>query len=228
VLTVLLRWTKKPPLDRLIVVGGVVYLSAYCFSTMAIRGAGGGYEFVGIVPLFAVLSARNLTDLRWPRFGLGMRAQFGAAVALTAVIGSAAVGCLLSGSELYLRFAPDDAQSTVLWLKAHGFTNGLAAYWDATPMTVYSADTVKVRAMLPENGAFLPQAWGSNSSWYDASKVDMNFVVTGGYRGSLTVAMAEKSFGTPVQVYHVSLYTILVYNYNLLDRGLKVHLPSGA
>jgi hypothetical protein len=228
VITVLLQWTKKPALDRLIVVGSAVYLCAYCFSTMAIRGGGGGYEFVGIVPLFAVLGSRNLTDLRWPRFGLGVRARFGAAVALTVVAGVAAAACLISGSELNLPRTQDPAETTALWLKAHGFKNGLAGYWDATPMTVYSGDTVKVRAILTENGAFLPNTWGSKSTWYEASKVDANFVVTGGERGGLTEAAAEASFGTPAQSYQFDNYTILVYDYNLLDRQLKVHLPSGA
>ena len=228
VISVLLQWTKKPALDRLIVVGSAIYLCAYCFSTMAIRGGGGGYEFVGIVPLFAVLSARNLTDLRWPRFGLGVRAQFGAAVALTVVAGLAAAGCLISGSELNLPRAQDAAETTALWLKAHGFKNGLAGYWDATPMTVYSGDAVKVRAILTENGAFLPNAWGSKSTWYEASKVDANFVVTGGERGGLSETAAEASFGAPARTYRFDNYTILVYDYNLLDRQLKVHLPSGA
>ena len=228
VITVLLRWGKRSPLDRLIVVGGVIYLSDYCFSTIAVPRGANGYELVGLVPLFSVLGSRVLTDLRWPRFGLSIRRQVGAAVALTAVAALAAAGCLLSGSELNQSREQDPAETAALWLKAHGYRNGLAGYWDATPMTVYSGDAVKVRAIIPETGTFLPRPWGSKSTWYEPSNVDANFVVAGGLRGGISPATAEAAFGAPARTYRVGLYTILVYDYNLLDRQSKVYLGPGA
>jgi len=95
-------------------------------------------------------------------------------------------------------------------------------------MTVYSADTVKVRAIVPFNGWFQPDAWGAKEQWYQASNVDANFVVAGGPRDQLSVATAESTFGSPAQTYQVDSYTILVYDYNLLTRKHAVHLPAGA
>lgn len=228
VILVLCRWTKKSSLDRLIVVGCAIYLAAYCFSTMATPGGGSGYEFAGVIPLLAVLSARTFTDLKAPKSRLSERSRLRAAVALTVVASLGAAGCLLSGSELHQARTQDPAQTMALWLEAHGFRNGLGGYWDATPMTVYSGDVVKVRAFSPRDGAFVPEAWGSKAQWYEASSVDMNFVVTGGPRNQISTVTAERAFGAPARTYQVGSYTILVYDYNLLTRKDKVHLPAGA
>lgn len=227
-IVVVCRWKRRSSLDRLIVVGCAIYLAAYCFSTMATPGGGSGYEFVGVVPLLAVLGARTFSALRLPKIGLGERSRWRAAVALTGVVSVVAVVCLLSGSELYQGRVQDPAETTALWLKAHGFKNGLSAYWDATPMTVYSGDAVKVRAIETFNGSFQPEAWGSKAQWYETSKVDVNFVVADGPRDQMSTATAEQTFGTPARTYQVGSYTILVYDYNLLTRQTRVHLPPGA
>jgi hypothetical protein len=228
VITVLVRWTKSPVLDRLVVTGFLVYMAIYCLSSMVTPGGGSGYEVTGVIPMLAVLSARNLSGLRLPKRAPNPRRRLIGTVAWTAVAAVAAAGCLISGSELYQPRGQDPAETTALWLEAHGLKEGLAGYWDAAPMTVYTGDAVQVRAIYAQSGAFLPNAWGTKRQWYDASTIDANFVVTGGWRNQLTTTAAEGAFGKPAKTYQVGTYTVLVYDYNLLTRQVAPVLTGGA
>ena len=58
-LRVLIRWARVDVADRLLAVTCVVYVAAYEFSTVGQPGNGGGYEFVGVVAMFAVLRDRK-------------------------------------------------------------------------------------------------------------------------------------------------------------------------
>jgi hypothetical protein len=228
-LRVVIRWTKAEAADRLLVAGFLIYLAAYCFSSVASRGAGGGYEYIGVVALLACLSARNLPALRLPGLRpLTAQGKARAVVATTAIAAVASTGFLLSGTELEQRRGTDAAQTLASWLQAHGYRYGLANYWDAAPITVYSGSKVQVRAILPQQGGFLPFAWGSKSQWYDQKRAYANFVVTGGFRDMLTPAEAEAAFGNPTQTFHLpGGYTVLGYSYNLLSHKLPLYLPKG-
>lgn len=227
-LRVLVRWTKVGAADRLLVVAVAIYLAAYCFSTIAIHGGGGGYEFIGVVPMLAVLTARNVDAVRLP--GLRSLAAHGrAVVAATAVAGLAAVTCLFSGTALFQPVVTDPVQTAGFWLEDHGLTYGLGDYWDAAPITVYTGSKVRLRAMLPMQGQFVPYTWGAKSQWYDPKREYADFVLAGGSRGGLTVDEAERAFGTPTTTYQLpNKYTVLVYSYNLLTRRHPVHLKPGA
>ena len=56
-LRTLIRWTHVDAADRMLTVAIIIYLAAYEFSTVAAPGGGGGYEFVGLIAMSAVLSA---------------------------------------------------------------------------------------------------------------------------------------------------------------------------
>ena len=99
-LRVVLRWNRVEAADRLLVSGIAVYLTVYCFSSVTIRGAGGGYEFIGVTSMMACLSARNISTLRLPRLSLAGRGRTRMLVAATTVVALGATGLLLSGTEL--------------------------------------------------------------------------------------------------------------------------------
>ena len=221
-LRVLIRWTRVDVEERLLAVTILVYLAAYQFSTVAQPGAGGGYEFVGLVAMFAVLSARAASALPPLRLPSLQRAG-------TAVAALAAVACLLSGTALFQTTRQDPVQPLATWLEDHHLNYGLAGYWNASPVTVYTGGAVKVRPIQLRPKAFIPRLWGSNVHWYDAAHNDANFVITEqDPRGEITPADAESFFGTPSAQYQVNGFTVLVYSYNLLTKGSTPSLAPGA
>jgi hypothetical protein len=221
-LRVLIRWTRVDVEDRLLAVTILVYLAAYQFSTVAAPGAGGGYEFVGVVAMFAVLSARAASSLRPLRLPSFQRAG-------TAVAALAAIGCLLSGTALFQATRHDPVQPVAAWLEEHHLTYGLAGYWNASPVTVYTGGSVEVRPIQLRTDDFIPRLWGADKQWYEASARDARFVITEqDPRGEMTAAQAERLFGAPAAVYRVNGFSILVYSYNLLTKGSIPPLAPGA
>ncbi|HEX4791105.1 MAG TPA: hypothetical protein VH372_21775, partial [Actinospica sp.] len=226
------RWTKVDVADRLLAVSIVVYLAAYAFSTVALDGGGGGYEFVGVVVLFAALGARNVARLRLPGLRLGERGRARAVIAATVVAALTAGTCLVAGTGLFRATQGAPNQPLAAWLEQHHLSYGLSGYWNAAPTTIYSGDSVKVRQILLVPGGFVPHAWGAKKQWYEANSYDANFVITQDedplHHSPLTPAAAEASFGTPSAVYQVDGFTVLVYPYNLLTRGKTLVLGPGA
>ncbi|HET9168127.1 MAG TPA: hypothetical protein VFN97_01790 [Actinospica sp.] len=222
-LRVLIRWTRVDDADRLLAVTVLVYLAAYEFSTVASPGDGGGYEFVGVVAMLAVLSARAAASLRPLRLPSFQRAGL-----TVAALG--AVATLLSGTALFRPTNPDPVEPVAAWLEQHGLTYGLAGYWNASPITVYTGGKVQVRPIyLKADGGFVPRAWGARAQWYDAKTNDARFVVAEqDPRGDMTKAQVEKALGSPSAQYTVNGYSVLVYSYNLLTKGSAPGLPAGA
>jgi hypothetical protein len=221
-LSVLIRWTRVDVVDRLLAVTCVVYVAAYEFSTVGQPGSGGGYEFVGVIAMLAVLCARNISKL--PPLRRPVPRSVGtAAAALLAVVS------LLSGTALFQPTVADPLKPLAGWLAAHDLKYGLAGYWNAAPVTVYSGGAVQVRQVFLTPGGFVPETWGAQRQWYEAARNDARFVIAEqDPRGAMTQAQAVHSFGSPAAIYHVDGYSILVYNYNLLTKGSVPVVPPGS
>ena len=218
---VLIRWTKVETADRLLAVTVIVYLGAYEFSTVGQPGGGNGYEFVGVVTAFAVLSARtasSLPPLRLPSYR----------VASTALAGIGAFAFMLSGTSLFQSDLHPSLQPLSSWLEEHNMTYGLAGYFNASPITVFTKGKVSVRPIVPEPGSFIPRAWDARRQWFEPSKYDARFVIAEqDPNATLTVSQAEGAFGKPTTVYQVGQYQVLVYSYNLLTRGTPAKVGPG-
>jgi len=220
-LRVLIRWTRADVADRLLVVTILVYLAAYEFSTVGKPGGGGGYEFVGVIAMFAVLSAHTISDLR-PLGRPALRAAGTSVAALGAVVS------LLSGTALFRPTVSNPVQPLAAWLEAHNLNYGLAGYWNASPVTVYSGGKVAVRPIFLKTGGFVAEAWGADQYWYDAATYDARFVIAEQDPvGAMTQAQVVSALGTPAKVYQVDGYSILVYSYNLLTKGSIPRVPPG-
>jgi hypothetical protein len=222
------RWTKVDVADRMLVVAMAVNLAEYAFSTLAQRGADGGYEFVGVVVFSAALSARTIPRL--PLCGLPSGSRLPRAVIVcTTSAAVATTGILLSGTALFRAPQRSPYQPLASWLAAHHLDYGLASYWNAEPITLFSRDAVQVRQIYLARGGFVPQAWNAQSQWYDPALHDARFVITQQVPNSpLTLKEAEVSFGTPSKVYRIDGFAVLVYQYNLLTRAHSVKLKPGA
>jgi hypothetical protein len=230
-LYVLLRWTKVEVADRLLTVSTLVYLAAYAFSTVAVHGGGGGYEFVGVIALLATLTARTVPRLRLPGVNPGARGRGRIVVAGTVAAVLAAVVCLASGTGLFRDTQSSSSQQLAGWLKQHNLTYGLSGYWDAAPTTVYSGGAVQVRQILFVPGAFVPYAWGAKQQWYEESQHYANFVIASDSpadTASLRVSDALSVLGRPSATYHVDGSVVMVYSYNLLTKVVIPQLAPGA
>jgi hypothetical protein len=232
ILYTVVHWTKVDVADRLLVVAIVVYLGAYAFSTVALRGGSGLYEIVGVLVLSGALGARTIPRLRVPGRQLSDRGRARAMLAGTVVAAVAATACMVSGSGLFRAPRTSPSQPLAAWLADHHLTYGIAGYWNAEPVTIYSGGSVQVRQVILVPGGFVPYAWNAPRRWFDAKQQDANFVIAQDYsqqpQSPLTPAAAESCFGQPSAIYRVDNFTVMVYPYNLLTRGRTPVLSPGA
>ena len=198
-----LRWRQADTVDRLACLAVPLYLGSDTVSTVASPSYTHGYEFMGILPLFAVLAARNLPSVA-------------ARVRIEALVAAAAAGAvLLSGALQPTVVAPQERLAA--WLRAHQLTHGLGSYWNAASVTVDSGDAVQVRAVQKTPHSFAIYAWHTRTTWYDPSKVNANFFIAEPGRPTMTVADVESVYGKPIKQYSVEGVYVLVYPFNLLD-----------
>ena len=192
---------------QVLLVGMAADLAAYLFSNQAIDVRTSRY----LIPFFAygaVLAGRVGADRLWS----------GRLRATGAVIGLAYV--LLMAVSLRTPVAPTPEAELGAFLQRHHLAYGVAAYWQASTVTVQSGGRVHVRAFLATQPQPSPYEWESEGSWYDPSLPgnDARFVVrdTSDPR-SVDRDAIEASFGTPVAEYRVGRYEVFVWDRNLLD-----------
>jgi hypothetical protein len=107
------------------------------------------------------------------------------------------------------------------WLEQHGLRQGLAGYWQASPVTLDSGGQVTVRPVrvYPTLGV-APQTWELDQSLLDSRTYDVNFLVvmSPGAQGGATVTEQAgiAKFGGPYRVYQYRQYRIMVWRKNLL------------
>jgi hypothetical protein len=159
-------------------------------------------EMVAVLPMSAVLAGR-LLGARLDRARL--------APALAVVL----AGYLLSlGLAAARPAAPDPSQQLGQWLAAHHLRYGLAGYWQANAVTVASQGHVAVRAVA--GSPYIGRGtWEEDKTWYDPATHSADFVILA--PGGLTKKPVLATFGPPSQIYHDGVYTVLVWNKNLLS-----------
>jgi hypothetical protein len=174
------------------------------------------HEVAVLLPFGAVLAGRVLPGLlpdRWRASRPG-RAVL-SAIAVWLSCGLAALCFAASWAPL-----PPPGQKLVSWLEGRGYTDGLAAYWQANSTTVASGGKVLIAPVTAyANGA---RHWESYVGWYDTSQRRANFVIAAADPAkvafALTTAAVRESFGRPAHQYTVGPYVVMVYDYNLLTK----------
>ncbi len=171
------------------------------------------HEVAILLPFGAVLAGRMLPPLvpaRWRAYRVG--------VPLLAAWLAAGLAALCFAAT-WAPLGPPN-QQLADWLSGHGYTEGLATYWQANETTVTSGGKVRVAPITSQ--ATSVRRWESSISWYDPSRRRANFVVAmtdpNSGLGALSTAAARKSFGRPAHQYQVGQYVVMVYDYNLLTR----------
>jgi hypothetical protein len=215
-------WRSARRGEQLLCVAIVVNLAAYVASTLPSTFS--SREIASVLPCGAVLAARacvpsRIVGARRARAGL-------AAAALVALLPLAAAATLPPVTP--------PAAALAAWLKARGFTYGIAGYWNASAVTLQSGNQVQVRAVVrysdPIAGFYISAYdWETKPDWYDASRHEATFVIANGvYPDSttLTAAQVKRYFGRPAATYRVAGREILIYRTNLLERLRRPFQPA--
>jgi hypothetical protein len=197
-----------------VLAAAAVATMAAAILTVEVSSAGQAHEVAVLLPFGAVLAGRVLPGLLPDRARAARRALLPAGGAWLAA-GLAALCYAAAG-------APVAAENMPLagWLTAHGYTEGLAAYWQASSTTVDSGGKTLVAPVTDQGTAVY--AWEADAAWYDPGTRRANFVVAmenpAGPAGGIAVSAGQEFFGRPAHTYRVDGYVIMVYRYNLLIR----------
>jgi hypothetical protein len=111
-------------------------------------------------------------------------------------------------------------ESLATWLAGHGYTRGLAGYWQAGSTTLDAGARVSLSSVgYGRGGRVVPGHWETSTLLYDPSRQYADFVVvkdSGTYSTRWLRAAAERTFGAPQHTYAVGPYTIMTWPGNLL------------
>jgi hypothetical protein len=199
-----------------------VNLAAFLFTAQALAAT---REIAAVLPLGAVLAGRLLGPrLLGPRL-LGPRLLAGKAlrVPLRSVLAVVAAGYLAAlGYGAAQPAVPAMSEPLATWLVAHGYSHGLAGYWQAGSTTLDAGARVSVSSVgHGPGGRVVPGHWETSTLQYDPSRQYADFVVvknSGTYSTRWLRGAAERTFGPPRQTYVVGPYTIMTWHANLLTR----------
>jgi hypothetical protein len=204
--------SRSDRVTQIIVAAIVATLVAGIFGT-ELPSLAHAHEVAILLPFGAVLAGRMVPPLfpaRWRayRFGVPLLAAWLAA--------SLAALCF---AATWTPMGPPN-QQLADWLSSHGYTEGLATYWQANETTVTSDGKVLIAPITPS--ATSVRRWESWIDWYNPAHRNANFVIAmtdpNSGLGALSTKTARKSFGRPAHQYQVGDYVVMVYNYNLLTR----------
>ena len=194
-----------------------VNLAAFLLTAQALAAT---REIAAVLPLGAVLAGRLLG----PRL-LGPRLLAGKAlrVPLRPVLAVVAAGYLAAlGYGAAQPAVPAMSEPLATWLVAHGYSHGLAGYWQAGSTTLDAGARVSVSSVgHGPGGRVVPGHWETSTLQYDPSRQYADFVVvknSGTYSTRWLRGAAERTFGPPRQTYVVGPYTIMTWHANLLTR----------
>jgi hypothetical protein len=210
----------------------VVNLAAFVLTAQTLAAT---REIAAVLPLGAVLAGRllagrllapqplapRLTAAR-PAAGKALR------VPLRPVLAVVAAGYLAAlGYGAAQPAVPAMNEPLATWLAGHGYTHGLAGYWQAGSTTLDAGARVSLSSVgHGRGGRVVPGHWETSTLLYDPSRQYADFVVvkdSGTYSTRWLRAAAERTFGPPQQTYVVGPYTIMTWHANLLAQLGKPH-----
>jgi hypothetical protein len=182
---------------QVLLVGTLVLIAAGVFSPH-VPDITFAHEIAPLLPFSAVLAGRVLG-----RPLIRFKLQPALAVVLAGYLGALCYAATAAP-------APAQNQAVADWLVAHGFTNGLAGYWQADSVTLDSGGRVAVAPLYPSTT--WAYHWEAKASWFDPSQNYANFVISKQSQQGLYTG----NFGRPAQTYQVGQYTIMVWSKNLV------------
>lgn len=198
-------------------------VAAYVLTTAPGTAFGTGYgarEIAAVLPLGAVLAGREL-----PVHALGTRGAGGIRSGKAVVAaGLAALACYAAalGYGAAQPAAPARGADLAAWLEAHHLRYGLGGVV-SNVTSVASGGGARVAVVSVRDGRVVARDYQSARSWYDPGRHQATFLVAvaPGAGGGDPVDRVPRqavlrTFGAPARVYHVSGYTVMIWNRNLL------------
>src|SRR5690348_5535377 len=186
-------------------------------------------EIAAVLPLGAVLAGRLLAPRLLAPRRTAARPEAGKAlrVPLRPVLAVVAAGYLAAlGYGAAQPAVPAMNEPLATWLASHGYTHGLAGYWQAGSTTLDAGARVSLSSVgHGRGGRVVPGHWETSTLLYDPSRQHADFVVvkdSGTYSTRWLRAAAERTFGPPQQTYVVGPYTIMTWHANLLAQLGKI------
>ncbi len=185
----------------------VLNLAAYVFSLLP-NTYWDNREIASVLPFGAVLAGRLLAD------------RLTAARLLPAL---AVAGCLYLitlGYGVTRPQAPAHDQALAGWLSAHHLSTGLGSYAEGNSVRLDSHGAILLLAPAWRPHSVVVGAHEVQTSDFDPSRHDANFVVTTTQDGPafyIPPAWIVSVFGQPAHTYHYGVWTIMTWNKNLLD-----------
>jgi hypothetical protein len=205
-------FTRLDRVSQVVVAATLATLAAGIFGT-ELSSLSHAHEVAILLPFGAVLAGRVLPGL--------LPAGRGTFRVLLPLLGAwlAVSLAALCWAATWAPLAPTNA-TLATWLTDHGYTEGLAGYWQANSTTVDSGGKVIVAPVSASGTAV--RHWETLADWYDPATHRADFVVAmvnpNGPGGGLRVSAERDFFGRPAHVYRVGPYVIMVYRYNLLSK----------
>ncbi|NUP45902.1 MAG: hypothetical protein HOW97_01095 [Catenulispora sp.] len=201
---------SRTRMEEAMVVGIVINLAAFMFTSLSTGDTLMGREISLVLPLAAVLGARvvgsRLAGFRWTPVG---------------------VACCVALSALSLTVhataprAKPEAQDVSSWLLAHKFHHGLGGYWRASIITMTTGDRVQVRGVVGAFGKIAADTWETRSQWYDPATNTANFLVIDNrptMAGYGTELDALATFGKPIQRVVFKDGLVLIYDHDIMPQ----------
>lgn len=114
-----------------------------------------------------------------------------------------------------------DREEVVKYLEENDMTNGYAAFWNASVMTIASENDVKVRHIKFEDGTMKMFKWFCRDDWYYD---EANFIIvkapseTERNQYDITEETVEFVFGKSEEKVEIGEYIIYTYDYNISER----------
>jgi len=209
ILRVLWRWRTARRAEQALVIAMAANFMVYMLSTLVSTRS--PHDLIALLPCGAVLAARALVPER-----IVSRL---AAVPVTCL---ALVAALLPLSVAAAQPIPTSGLPVLIsWLKANNLHYGLGGYWDSSETALESADQVQIRAVdgshTAHGNVISLYPWETNTTWFDPTKHDANFVVLD-LPQLVLHATVLGVFGKPVSTHIIGNWEILVYHENLLTR----------
>jgi hypothetical protein len=201
--------------DQVLAMAIVANIALFALTT---AGSEGPHEIAVVAPFGAALAARMLATPQ----ASGTRAESVLARRTRVAAYAAGLVVLLGylgglAHDVVRPAAPPDGTQIASWLEAHHLRYGLGGYWESSIVTVETDGQVKVRALLKNTMG--RDLWLAKPSWYDPASEQANFIVlnsTPSYLYWEPRALIAKYFGRPAREYNVGLYTVMVWDRNLL------------
>lgn len=159
----------------------------------------------------------RLPRLPWSRQQAEQGQRRGSPVLVPVLAAGLACYVVLLGIAAAAPQAPPQNATLATWLDQHHLKSGLASYWEASSVSVASRGKVTMLAIGIHgwNRRLAPDQWETDVALDDPATHTANFVVAGPDR-IVPVKLALEMFGKPARTYHYWVYTIMVWNKNLL------------